>query len=286
MAYYVMTGPHAHWTYGLKNKVWGVRKESPTLQGIWSRINAGDDAILYCSRISVVLGTARIVGRREKREPWWFEELQSGENIYQYIIDLDDLTLLVEPDAQEDEWKKHGLSNVRELGITRGHITRGANPIKTDGEQIFQRTYEAVRKQRHAGKRIASESPQHDRIRERIYEIGLLLDRPAAKEYKINNKRLDVVWKRIPQGVPSFVFEVHVAGNLYAAFAKLKHAWDLWNSKPVLVTTDQHMEEARNWLSGSFHEMQHVAVILDWADVARFHQSLERVSEIRSKLGL
>ncbi len=286
MAYFVMTGPYAHWAYGLENQVWGVRKDSPILQGIWSRLSPGDKAILYCSGISVVIGTATIVGRRTKEEPWWFEELQASENIYRYIIDLDDLAVLVEPEASEDEWKELGLGRVQDLGITRGHITRGVNPIKTNAERIFKTTDEAIRKQLRSRKRREEEKPQHNRIRDRIYEIGILLDRPAAKEYRIDNKRLDVVWKRIPQGNPIFAFEVQVGGNLYAALVKLKHAWDLWNSRPVLVTTDEYIEEAKNWLSGSFHEMHHVALILNWADIARLHQSLERVREIRDKLDL
>ncbi len=289
MAYFVLTGPYAHWTYGLENKVWGVRKDSPILRGIWSRLNPGDTAILHCSGISVVVGTATIVGRRTKEEPWWFEELQASENIYRYIIDLDDVTALVEPGASEDEWKELGLGHVEDLGITRGHITRGVNPIKTNAEEIFQTTHDALRKQLKSRKKEEEEEeepPQHDRIRDRIYEIGILLDRPATKEYKIDNKRLDVVWKRIPQGFPSFAFEVQVGGNLYSALVKLKHAWDLWNSRPVLVTTDEYIDEAKNSLTGSFHEMQHVALILNWADKARLHQSLERVKEMRNKLGL
>ncbi len=52
-----------------------------------------------------------------------------------------------------------------------------------------------------------------------------------------------------------------------------------------MVTTNEHLNKARNWLSGSFHEMQYVALILEWSKVARLHQALARVKEIRDGLG-
>jgi hypothetical protein len=63
--------------------------------------------------------------------------------------------------------------------------------------------------------------------------------RHPEKEKPIDGERIDVVWKRIERGDPNFVFEVQISGNFYEALAKLKHAWDKWNSRPFLVTNEQ-----------------------------------------------
>jgi hypothetical protein len=68
--------------------------------------------------------------------------------------------------------------------------------------------------------------------------------------------RLDAVWRRVQRSVPNFVFEVHVGGNMYQALAKLKHAYDIWNSNIYLVLHDASKKQLEELLSGTFHEIQ------------------------------
>ena len=84
----------------------------------------------------------------------------------------------------------------------------------------------------------ADEKGLHNTIRDMIAQIGKWEGKYSETEYKIGNLgKLDAVWKRIKTGHPSYAFEVQIKGNFYQALAKLKHAFDLWNSDPVLVTT-------------------------------------------------
>lgn len=97
-----------------------------------------------------------------------------------------------------------------------------------------------------------------------IAQIGKWEGKHSETEYKIGNLgKLDVVWKRIKTGHPSYAFEVQIKGNLYQALAKLKHAFDLWNSHPVLVTTEQYVTQAEELLKGSFHEIRNRARVIN-----------------------
>ena len=126
----------------------------------------------------------------------------------------------------------------------------------------------------------------HNQLRDMIRDIGLRENRLAEIEYPIDGYRLDAVWKRIKGGTPSHVFEVQIGGNLEQALTKLKHAWDKWNSIPYLVTTDEDAAKARSLLEGSFHEMGHVAKVIDWKDIASLYELLSQAYTLRSEMGL
>lgn len=65
--YYVFVGPHKHWSYGLEQKVWGIRPEAKPQVKWWKGMKKGDKAILYVTGTSTIIGTAEIVGTREKK---------------------------------------------------------------------------------------------------------------------------------------------------------------------------------------------------------------------------
>jgi len=131
-----------------------------------------------------------------------------------------------------------------------------------------------------------SEAPAHNEIRDMIHEIGRLEGKVSETEYHIDSYRLDVVWKRIRAGNPSHVFEVQVGGNFFEALTKLKHAWDKWNSKPYLVTTERYMAGAKQLLEGSFHEIEHVARIVNWRRVKELYELEIKIMDIRTEIGV
>jgi hypothetical protein len=127
-------------------------------------------------------------------------------------------------------------------------------------------------------------APKHNEIRDMIFEIGKIEGKIAEVEYSIDNLRLDVVWKTITTGNPKWAFEVQMGGNFYEALTKLKHAWDKWNSKPFLVTTDIYAVQARALLEGSFHEMKEDARIVNWEKIVKLHQLLKEAHAIKSDI--
>jgi hypothetical protein len=128
--------------------------------------------------------------------------------------------------------------------------------------------------------------PRHNEIRDMILEIGKIEGKISEVEYPIDGLRLDVAWKTIASGNPKWAFEVQMGGNFYEALTKLKHAWDKWNSKPFLVTTDKYASQAKSLLEGSFHEMRDDARIVDWEKIIALHKLLKESHKIKSEIRL
>ncbi|MEM2294176.1 MAG: hypothetical protein QXX41_12965 [Nitrososphaerota archaeon] len=149
--------------------------------------------------------------------------------------------------------------------------------------RIFERMKEELNI-RNTG--IIVDKPDHEKIKEIIYQVGLIQNRFPQKEYPLENKRLDVVWKRTPKSVPSVVFEIQLGGNLFESLSKLKHAFDLWNSIPVLVTDDNQIAEVRKWIEGSFHELKDIFRIISWKEIKEYYEEKRRIKELETKLKL
>lgn len=126
--------------------------------------------------------------------------------------------------------------------------------------------------------------PKHNELRDMIHEIGKFEGKLSEVEYPIDNWRLDVAWKTIPSGNPRWAFEVQLGGNFYEALTKLKHAWDKWNSKPFLVTTDAYAAQAKVLLEGSFHEMKEEARIVNWEKVVKLYNCLKEAHQLKSDI--
>jgi len=126
--------------------------------------------------------------------------------------------------------------------------------------------------------------PKHNEIRDMLFEIGKIEGKISEVEYPIDNLRLDVVWKTITSGNPKWAFEVQMAGNFYEALTKLKHAWDKWNSKPFLITTNAYITQAKSLLEGSFHEMKDDARIVNWEKIVKLHELLDKAHKIKSEI--
>jgi len=138
-----------------------------------------------------------------------------------------------------------------------------------------------------AGKKaVGVIEPSHNEIRDMICEIGKFEGRISESEYPIDNLRLDVAWKKIKAGNPSHAFEVQIGGNFFEALTKLKHAWDKWNSKPFLVTTERYEAEAKLLLEGSFHEIEHVARIVNWRKIKDLYEAERKARDIKAEIGV
>ncbi len=128
--------------------------------------------------------------------------------------------------------------------------------------------------------------PDHEAIKEMIYQIGLMQGKFPAKEYPIEDRRIDVVWRRTARSVPYVAWEVCLGGDLFKDLSKLKHAFDIWNSIPVLVTTAELLDEARRWVEGSFHEIADALRLIPWERVRRFYEAKSAVKELETELGV
>lgn len=138
-------------------------------------------------------------------------------------------------------------------------------------------------------KRALSSSPvtaNHDTIKRQLQEIGQLQGFLADVEYPIDGNRLDVVWRRVELSVPTYAFEVQVAGDIYHALAKLKRAYDLWNSRIFVAGTASHRQIYDELVSGTFREIRSRARYLDAGTVAELHQRKTEYRSLEARLGI
>jgi hypothetical protein len=173
--------------------------------------------------------------------------------------------------AKTDRWSLLVFKDVKEKGITYEY------------EQ-----FKALLDEFHTRNKVITvvEKPEHDKVKELIYQIGVIQKRNPDMEYQIDGRRLDVVWKRTSKSVPSVAFEIQFGGNIFEALTKLKHAYDLWNTIPVLITTEPQIEGAKQWLEGSFHELKDVFRIIEWNEITKYYKLKQETKNLEVNLGI
>lgn len=280
--------------------IWGVRQQYERLT---KKIKKGDVVLLFIFRVSP-LG---FHGAFEVVSDWtisdeiiWSDEISQGHIIYPFRIELRRIALGF---ARYDLVASH-LGFVQKKtkpavwAYLKGTPANFGRPIseldfKTVLDELRRnppvkavpRTLRRPKDLRSTElEKLTSAEPNHEKIRAMLREIGGMENRIAEIEYRMNGRKLDVVWKRVAAGVPSHVFEIQIGGSFLEAIEKLKHAYDLWNSKPILVTVEKYEAEAKNLLQGSFHEIHKVATVVNWKKISRLYRLLKEADETRREV--
>jgi len=98
--------------------------------------------------------------------------------------------------------------------------------------------------------------------------------------------KLDVVWRRVERGSPTYVFEVQIGGDLYHAIGKLKHAHDLWNSNIYLIITERDSTKCYELLSGTFHEIKGKIHIIEVDKIQKLYELKKAYRDYETQLGI
>ena len=295
-SYWIFSVTPENWQIARQKKIWAVRTEN-----LAQKVSKGDFIVLYVS------GTETFCTIIETLEDWrpaaevvWIDEMEEHRIKYPYQTKV--------------KIVQEGLANVKELvqklsfiknkqkwGVyVRGTPANMRRPISESDYQIIQNVMKLnplpqdisslLKLKPKVARRTTIEAkelttvPKHNEIRDMIFEMGQIEGKVAEVEYPIDSLRLDVVWKTISAGNPKWAFEVQMGGNFYEALTKLKHAWDKWNSKPFLVTTDPYVAQAKSLLEGSFHEMREDARIVNWEKIVKLYQLLRDAHKIKSEI--
>jgi len=302
-SYWIFSATPENWEIARKQQIWAVRTKNIT-----QKVVNGDFILLYVSGTKSFCAIMQIEDWFPATQVTWADEKEEDRIKYPYQtkgkIVQEGLANLIELSP-----KLRFIENKRKWGIyVRGtpgnmgrpipesdyriiHESMKTNPLPKDITSLFPVSRRKVRPK--VEREVAEEPesvvlgiPKHNEIRDMLSEIGKLEGRIAETEYPIDNLRLDVIWKTIPTGNPKWAFEVQLSGNFYEALTKLKHAWDKWNSRPFLVTTNEYETQARWLLEGSFHEMKDDARIVNWEKIVKLHKLLKGVHEIKQDIRL
>jgi hypothetical protein len=188
--------------------------------------------------------------------------------------------------AREDrQWRRHVqgagrvLDEKRQIERSRGLWSITNNGRKRVDEEAPSFTYAPDEPQ--TAPAAASEF-SHVEVQRMLLDIGRALGFHAEMEFDY----YDVVW-RAGETSPrlSHVFEVQRKGNVDAALAKLKRAYESQRSRPFfVVASERDTNRAQLQMSlaetGAFHEIGRVTTILSFEQLLKLHRAITSVEDL------
>lgn len=284
--HWLAVGTVKNWEYSFQNgNIWGL-KDFREVAALWNLLQEGDKILIYASKpVGGVIGIATVSTKFRQTNALWPEEIRRNEVIWPLRFEFQLDYCLPRSEWPTRAYKQEDLQRITRM-IFQCIPTSVATAVRTHFElPPMQTGGEAPAND----KRALSSSPvtaNHDTIKRQLQEIGQLQGFLADVEYPIDGNRLDVVWRRVELSVPTYAFEVQVAGDIYHALAKLKRAYDLWNSRIFVAGTASHRQIYDELVSGTFREIRSRARYLDAGTVAELHQRKTEYRSLEARLGI
>jgi len=288
--YWLVVGTPENWQTAFEHgNIWGLKE---TQRHLWERLQENDILLFYAtSPVGGVIGYGAVRTKFRQNQPLWPKEIEEKKLIWPLRFEFD-VEYCLPPDkwttqklVSRDLWPRAGFQ-----GLSKDMGERLVYSIGTSdyGVQISKPTVniEPQKEYVQEEKGIEKGFPSHDDVKDMLVEVGRLQNLIAESEYQFELGRLDVVWRRVQQSVPTFVFEIQIGGNIYQALAKLKHAFDLWNSHIFLVSSQEDFSKAFELLSGTFHEIREGLKVIDYLKVKELHARKKGYRELEKELGI
>jgi predicted RNA-binding protein len=254
--YWLVVGTERNWNVAFEiGNIWGL-KNFRELAALWNMLREGDGLLFYVSKpIHGIVGFGSVRTKFRQTIPLWPEEIRRKEVIWPLRFEFD-----VEYCLPPNLWSTHKYTSHDLQLITRmvfqcfpveevntARLALGLTPVPVM-ETISGPLAEPTA-------RSKGEVMNHSEVIANLVEVGRIQGYIGGIEYPLGSTRLDVVWRRVELSVPTYVFEVQVGGDIYHAMAKLKHAFDLWNSHIFLVAANGDRGKYQELLAGTFHEV-------------------------------
>lgn len=283
------TNWHTAFDYG---GIWGLKK---TQRHYWESLAENTDLVFFyvTTPVAGVVGHGIVRTKLHQPSPLWPEERARNEVIWPLRFEFDVLACLPPHSWGEQKVTSVELRSRARSGFQSLDAATATDLIRALPAQLPHDLLLAAREgDRRRPTTIPTVSPPpipadvHARAQWQLAEIGRLQKFMAEKEYPIENRRLDVVWRRVQRSVPSYAFEVQVGGNLTEGIGKLKQAYDLWNSNVFLVGREEHRQPTNQLLTATFREIQHRLRFIELAQVEELYESKRAYRELESQLGI
>ncbi len=272
--YWLVVGSPEHWQVAFENgNVWGLQA---TKKRWWERVAEGDGLVFYVTRpVGGAIGLGRVNTKFKQDKPLWPVEIQKGEVLWPLRFEFD-----VEFCFPPVQW---GTSRL-DIDALRAIVQAGFQPLKDKARDAALEAFEPFGAQ-PVGERT-DVAGLHQELKARIAEMGRIQKFLAEVEYPMETTRLDVVWRRVEKSVPTYVFEIQVGGDIYHALAKLKHAYDLWNSRVFLVAGPAERSKADSLLSGTFHEIRGRVTFIEIEKMQELYTKKKAYRELEEDVGI
>lgn len=284
-SYWMLSSNVVNLDQGIRDGIWGLR-DKPRLKQAWERLRKGDILFFYATApTSGIVGFGHAETKFRQDKPLWIDEIRANKVIYPFRFEFG-----IGYALPLESWDEKRIP-IRDLKI--GYWA-GINLV-TDKESISKLTerirvnwsVQVTKPPEEVKKEPAPEPASlHRTIKDQIYEIGQIHRFISAKEYPMDSQRLDVVWRRVERSVPTYAFEVQIGGDIYHALAKLKHAFDLWNSNLFIIIKPDDKNKVVELLSGTFHEIRNKVNIVTVDKIKRLYELQIEDVRLREEIGL
>jgi predicted RNA-binding protein len=283
--YWLLVGSEKNWKVAFENKnIWGL-KDFRELKALWCMLREGDGLLFYVSKpVHGIVGVGHVVAKFKQTTPLWPEEIRRNEVIWPLRFEFD-IEYCLPPNLwKSHKYTSHDLQMISRMvfqcyPIEEVNTTRVELGLKTLTETSFLSSLEL-------SETVEPAIFNHDDVKTHLAEIGRIQGYIAEKEYPLESTRIDVVWRRVERSVPTFVFEVQIGGDIYHAMAKLKHAFDLWNSHIFLVATMAAKGKYQELILGTFHEVADQMRFIDIPSVEELLRKKKNYKEMERALGI
>lgn len=269
MNYWLALGPPENWeTAFQQGNTWGL---TPRQKHWWDQLAENDTILFYVTKpVSGLIGYGTVQTKFRQNEPLWPQEIAEGKVKWPLHFEFN-----VEYCLAPDKWETERITSDT-LKLKAGIGFHALDP-EFAKQMISQ--FELVPPK--------EKTPSlHEELKQKLVEMGKLQGFIAEPEYSFDIGKLDVVWRKLERSVPTRVFEVHVGGDIYHALAKLKHAYDLWNSNLFIVASQAELKKAENLLSGTFHEINDHLKRIELDDVEELYNRKKSFLDFEKKLGI
>lgn len=289
--FWLLTGNEENWETAIAGNIWGVREG--VLRKQWDKICKGDVLFFYAKApVKGLIGIGLVENKFKQDKPLWPDEIRSGRVIYPYRFEFKIIYYLPPEKWQEDGISITGLKVGFQAGI---NVFRDKDSIKElllrvkDKWSVELLSLIPIQKSIEKIEKIKERDivpSLHTRIIDMLYEIGQMERFISEKEYPLDRERLDVTWRRVARGVPTRVFEVQISGSIHQAIAKLKHAFDLWNSEIFLIIRPEDKIKVDELLGGTFHEIEPFLRVVTIDKIEELYKHLLSDLKLKKELGL
>lgn len=265
--YWLAVGPLENWDTAFEQKnIWGLTERQ---KHIWNKLAEKDVVLFYATKpLSGMFGYGIIQTTFRQSEPLWPQEVAEGKVMWPHRFEFN-----VEYCLPRDEWEERKVTSDT-LKLKAG---MGFHSLDADFARQLIAQLQPVEE-------VTLSS--HDEIKRKLVEIGKIQGYTSESEYPFDLGRLDAVWRRLANSVPTYVFEVQVGGDIYHAIAKLKHAYDLWNSQIFLVASKSDSAKVNNLMSGSFHEINDRMKFIELEKIEELYKRKKAYYDFEKELGI
>lgn len=279
---------HTAFDYG---GIWGLRT---TQKRFWDEMRENQDIIFFyvTSPISGIVGSGLVRTKLHQISPLWPEERAKNEVIWPFRFEFDVISCLSPAVWQSqriaiEELKSRVRSGFQQLeSALAQQLSRLTPTSRADDLVMVPAIGPAAGSLPESEPLTIPRSDVHGKTQNLISEIGRLQKFVVETEVPLENRRVDVVWRRVQRSAPSYVFEVQVSGNITEAMSKLKYAYEVWNSHIFLVGKPEHKSSALQLCDGAFHEIRERVRFLELAQVEELHRRKTAYREYEDQLGI